>query len=262
VFNKLQLSYKIQLTLLMMPKAPRVCSSDANIGDGLTSVSGPMSVSVEQRSAAGSQPGRIFLLSPANVAGIRAGFVTNANANSEMARRLRQGGVQLGDLFSFMSSLYFRGKLAYARAFANAPLDMEGAFVITASGGLISPNTLITLERLREISAGNIDLADSRYIAPLDRDARRLFQAAGTNCQIVLLGSIATPKYVDPLFAIFGERLAFPSEFVGRGDMSRGGLMLRCVQSGEQLTYIPVLEAKRNGCRPPRLQPMPRGSHV
>ena len=170
----------------------------------------------------------------------------NGSADSEIARRLRQDGVPLGELFSFMSGLYFRGKLAYARAFAAAPRDLDGAFVITASGGLVPPGTLVTL-RLREISAGSVDPADARYRVSLDRDAQVLSETVGLNCEIVLLGSIATPKYVDPLLDIFGGRLVFPAEFVGRGDMSRGGLMLRCVESGKQLTYIPVLEATRHG---------------
>ena len=199
---------------------------------------------------------RIFLLSPASVHGIRAGLIMREGADFEMARRLRQDGVPLGELFSFMSSLYFRGKLAYARTFADAPPGQAGVLVITASGGLVPPDTLITLPRLREISAGNVDPADVRYRAPLDRDARVLSDIAGTSCEIVLLGSIATPKYVDPLVDIFGGRLVFPAEFVGRGDMSRGGLMLRCVQSGEQLTYIPVREATRHGRKPPKLEPV------
>jgi len=33
--------------------------------------------------------------------------------------------------------------------------------------------------------------------------------------------------YVGALAAAFGDRLRFPVEFVGRGDMSRGGLLLR-----------------------------------
>jgi hypothetical protein len=201
---------------------------------------------------------RIFLLSPANIAGIRAGFVMNQNADSEISRRLRQDGVPLGELFSFISGLYFRGKLAYARAFAAAPPGLDAAFVITASGGLVPPDTRITLEQLRRISAGDVDPSDVRYRAPLDRDAGILSQRAGTSCQIVLLGSIATPKYVDPLSDIFGRRLLFPAEFVGRGDMSRGGLLLRCVQSCRQLNYVPVLEATRHGPKPAKLGPLPK----
>ena len=63
----------------------------------------------------------------------------------------------------------------------------------------------------------------------------------------MLLGSIATPKYVEPLLGVFGERLLFPSEFAGRGDMSRGGLMLRCARENVPLTYVPVATAERHG---------------
>jgi len=50
----------------------------------------------------------------------------------------------------------------------------------------------------------------------------------------------------------------FPPAFVGRGDMSRGGLMLRCVDSGIELEYAPIAGATRNGRRPPRLEPLRR----
>jgi len=54
----------------------------------------------------------------------------------------------------------------------------------------------------------------------------------------VLLGSIATPKYLEPLNEVLGPRLHVPQEFIGRGDMSRGALMLRCAAEGHELTYI------------------------
>ena len=73
---------------------------------------------------------------------------------------------------------------------------------------------------------------------------------------MVLLGSIASAKYVDILLEVFGDRLLFPVEFVGRGDMSRGGLLLRSVRAGEQLTYVPVRGAVRHGPRPPKLPPI------
>jgi hypothetical protein len=58
------------------------------------------------------------------------------------------------------------------------------------------------------------------------------------------------------LQGIFGARLLFPADFVGRGDMSRGGLMLRSVSSAEELRYIPVAGAVRHGARPPKLVPL------
>jgi hypothetical protein len=73
---------------------------------------------------------------------------------------------------------------------------------------------------------------------------------------VVLLGSIASKKYVAVLGAVFGDRLLFPSDFVGRGDMSRGGLLLRAARAGAELAYEPVLGAQRHGKRPPRLAPV------
>jgi hypothetical protein len=203
---------------------------------------------------------RLFLLSPAKMDGIRAELITGEKADSELALRLRHDGVPLGELFSWMSGLYFRGKLAYAKAFAVAAPAVSGAFVITACGGLVPPDTLVTLERLRQISAIDVDPADARYRDPLDCDARSLANLVGMDCEIVLLGSIATRKYVEPLLAVFGKRLVVPADFIGRGDLSRGGLMLRCVLSGTELTYVPVLGAARRGRRPPRLAPLIRSA--
>jgi hypothetical protein len=157
--------------------------------------------------------------------------------------------VSLGELFSFISGLYFRGKLAYARAFSVPPAGMSGSFVITANSGLLPPETIVTLDRMREIAANDIDPGDARYRRPLDRDCQFLSKKLGSSYEVVLLGSVATPKYAEPLLQIFGERLLFPAEFVGRGDMSRGGLMLRCVEANEELVYTPVLNAVRRGGR-------------
>lgn len=200
----------------------------------------------------------IFLLSPANIAGVRAELILNGQAQFELARRLRSEGAPLGAVFSFISGLYFRGKLAYAQAFAHPRPGLPGSLVITAGGGLVPPETIVTLDQLREISAMGLDPANARYHHPLVRDARILSESVGTKCQIVLLGSIATSKYVAPLQEIFGEKLFFPEEFIGRGNLSRGGLMLRCVRTGVQLTYVPVAQAPRHGPRPPRLAPLIR----
>ncbi len=74
---------------------------------------------------------------------------------------------------------------------------------------------------------------------------------------MVLLGSVASGKYVDLLADVLGERLRFPAEFVGRGDMSRGGLLLRCVAAESELQYVPVAGTPRHGPRPGRLVPSP-----
>jgi len=199
---------------------------------------------------------RVFLLSPANLAGIRAAQVLNAKAEFELACRLRETGVPLGELFSFISGLYFRGKVTYAGAFSRPPQGVSGSFVITTSAGLLAPETVVSVERLREFAATDIDPADKRYRGPLDRDCRLLAEFLKDAGQVILLGSIATPKYVEPLLDIFRERLLFPAEFVGRGDMSRGGILLRAVAAGKELAYIPLLNAVRRGTRPAKLAPL------
>ena len=196
--------------------------------------------------------GRVFLLSPANVAGKRAKMLLNPKASFELARRLRTGdGVPLGEAFAFMSGLYFRGKLAYARAFAQAPDGCEGVLVITTNRGLVSADALVTPDELQAYSDVPIDARDERYTQPLIRDAASL--SASCACSIVLLGSVASGKYVDHLLPIFGKRLHFPKEFVGRGDMSRGGILLRSVTASRLLTHIPVAGAVRRGSRQPKL---------
>ncbi|HZR81149.1 MAG TPA: hypothetical protein VFD92_08625 [Candidatus Binatia bacterium] len=198
-------------------------------------------------------PRRVFLLSPANAGGERARLVLNANARFDLAERLRTGDVSLGEVFSFVSGLYFRGKLAYARAFAAPPRGVPGAVVITGGYGLVPPDTPVSLAQLLEIAAVPIDAGRRAYREPLERDARLLLEACGRRCSFVLLGSIATQKYVEPLVSVFGERLLFPIDFVGRGDMSRGGLLLRCARAGIELEYAPVAGSIRHGPRPPRL---------
>jgi hypothetical protein len=200
---------------------------------------------------------RIFLLSPAYAGGERARMILREQAQFELARRLRasSGGVSIAEVFTFLSGLYFRGKIAYANAFARPPRGTPGVVVITPTRGLIDARTRIRLDDLREFAAVDIHESDPRYRLPIERDARRLATKLPAQSEIILLGSIATGKYVDVLLASFGDRLRFPVEFVGRGDMSRGGLMLRCAADGQELSYIPVAGAIVNGKRPPKLVP-------
>jgi hypothetical protein len=199
---------------------------------------------------------RIFLLSPAYAGGRRAKMILSDRAQFELARKLRgKRGATIAEVFTFLSGLYFRGKFAYATAFARAARGTPGVFVITPTRGLVDATTRIHLEDLREFAAVDIHEGDSRYRLPIERDARRLAKRLPLESEVILLGSIATGKYVDVLLATFGERLRFPSAFIGRGDMSRGGLMLRCAVDRQELTYTAVAGAVVNGKRPPKLAP-------
>jgi predicted kinase len=201
----------------------------------------------------------IFLLSPASTTGERGAILLNDESASALAMRLRTpDGAPLGEVFSFLSSLYFRGKLAYARAFGRPPPGLCGAFVITPGEGLRDPGEPITIDRLRGYGAIRVRSSERRYLVPLQRDAKALRALIDERCRIVLLGSLASSRYVEPLLEVFGPRLFFPPTFVGRGDMSRGGLLLRCVAERSELEYAAVAGAARHGPRPPRLPPRRR----
>jgi hypothetical protein len=177
-------------------------------------------------------------------------MILRDEAEFELARRLRnKNGAPLADVFTFLSGLYFRGKIAFARSARGNP----GVLVITPTRGLINARTRIRLNDLREFAEVDICESDPRYRLPIERDARRLATKLPAKSEVVLLGSIATGKYIEILLATFGNRLRFPAEFVGRGDMSRGGLMLRCAADGQELSYIRVAGAIVNGKRPPKL---------
>ena len=188
-------------------------------------------------------------------------MVLSERAQFDLAIRLRGQGVAIGEVFAFVSGLYFKGKLAYALEFARppepgAPLAGSGALVITPNAGLRPAETVVTADALRGFAGVDIAANDPRYRRPLVSSAGALAEEIGPDCDVVLLGSIASAKYVDVLTDVFGARLRFPIDFVGRGDMSRGGLLLRCVRAGEELPYVPVQGAVRHGPRPPKLTPI------
>ncbi|MGH7711008.1 MAG: hypothetical protein ACREOG_06970 [Gemmatimonadaceae bacterium] len=202
---------------------------------------------------------QVFILSPARLDGKRAKMLFSPRARFPLALAIRgASGAPLGEVFSFLSGLYFRGKLAYATAFANPPHRAPPALIITTRRGLWSPGEYVRRDDLTAFSDVDLANADDRFRMPLRDDAEALRKRLSEHSQIVLLGSIATGKYVDPLLEVFGERLVFPIDFVGRGDMSRGGLLLRCAREGRELDYAPVAGAMRRGARPPKLEPLRR----
>ncbi len=190
-------------------------------------------------------------------------MLMSERAEFDLAVRLRRGEASIGEVFVFVSGLYFRGKMTYALKFGDppdrtAPLTGVGSLVITTTAGLRAPDTPLTRRGLRALASGNISVDDVTYTRALTRSANAVRDEIGPDCEIVLLGSIATPKYVDILLKVFDDRLLFPSDFVGRGDMSRGGLLLRAARAGVELPYVPVKGAVRHGVRPPRLERIKR----
>jgi predicted kinase len=204
-------------------------------------------------------PYTLFLLSPANLSGQRGGLVFNPAAAFPLAQQLRSAdGAPLGEVFSFISGLYFRGKKAYAEAFGRAPPGLSPGLVISPAEGLRFLHEPVTVERLRGWAEVPVDEHEPRFVQPLVQHAEALCSALGDDARFVLLGSVATDKYVVPLTGVFGERLLFPPDFVGRGDMSRGSLMLQAARNGAELSYAPVLSIDRRGARAAGVSPSRR----
>lgn len=204
-------------------------------------------------------PPRVFLLSPARCGGRRATTILRATGTSDLARRIHAGEASLGDAFAVFSGLYFRGKLAYARRFADPAGDVPGVHVITPTRGLLPPEHSLSASLVAEFATVDVAADNEAFRRPLERDVRALVAALPAQSAVVLLGSIATGKYVDVLLGHLGERLVFPIDFVGRGDMSRGALMLRAVSAGQELAYAPVAGSVRTGPRARRIADMRAG---
>src|SRR5579859_641450 len=157
---------------------------------------------------------KVFLLSPANMSGLRARQLTSPRAKFDAARLYQSPeGVPIAIAYAFMSALYFRGKIAYALQFA----PTSDIFVIAPGFGLVTPDWRITAERMRVLAKTEVDVRKRNYRKPLERSALELAERLDEDSQVVLLGSVASGKYVDILRPVFGERLVFPAMFAGLG---------------------------------------------
>lgn len=183
---------------------------------------------------------KIFLLSPASLTGERARQLLSPDARFDTARRYRSPeGVPIEEAFAFLSSLYFRGKIAYGKHFAEPPeqLPSAGVLIIAPGFGLVPAGWTLNRERMETLRRTPIDLKNQAYAGPMREHAEVLREAMPEGTRAVLLGSIATGKYVDLLLPVFGDRLLFPACFVGIGDMSRGSILLRAVREDRELEY-------------------------
>src|SRR3954447_20815120 len=103
-------------------------------------------------------PPRIFLLSPARLGGKRAQLLFHPVTMFPVARALHSSaGAPIGEIFTFLSGLYFRGKLAYAAAFARPAQGLNsGVFVITPNRGLLAPWVRVTLNDLANLAKTDV----------------------------------------------------------------------------------------------------------
>jgi len=141
------------------------------------------------------------------------------------------------------------------------PVDTSVAMSQISSDNVKSAQIDDREQQLRlELKKSNSDTQDSDKIITKYPTgyAVTLFDEIGADTDVVLLGSVASPKYTQILVDIFGSRLLFPIDFVGRGDMSRGGLLLRMAAAGTELEYAAVSGSVLRGRRPPKLPPLRR----
>jgi hypothetical protein len=100
----------------------------------------------------------VFLLSPAYCGGSEprcfCQVAGNSISPSDAGRR-----ATIGEVFSFLSGLYFRGKLAYGTKFGRS-------LVITPGRGLLSPDTVVSMEELRAIAEIGVTVDEPRYRRP------------------------------------------------------------------------------------------------
>jgi hypothetical protein len=188
-------------------------------------------------------PQRIFLLSPASTSGLRAKQLMSPRAQFPTALRFQAGEVMIAEAFAFMSALYFRGKIAYALHFGGA----DNSFVIAPGFGLVPPTWTLDQEKMTKMSRTDVDVKDRKYVKTLRDTATKVATTLDGDAEVVLLGSVASGKYVDVLLPIFGDRLRFPHAFAGLGDMSRGGLMLRAVRANVELEYVTLDKPRHRG---------------
>src|SRR5437764_14372944 len=121
------------------------------------------------------------MLSPASCGGKRAALLFNPRADFVVAQRVRsEEGAPLGEVFSFLSGLYFRGKLNYARAFENPPpRRASGVHIITPTDGLCSPGVMVTLKDIDRYRSVPIDAHESRSRYAPERDGTVLAEKIG-----------------------------------------------------------------------------------
>src|SRR5690349_23922020 len=122
---------------------------------------------------------RVFLLSPARLGGPRSLLLMREEAAFDLAVRLRSGTATIGEIYAFISGLYFRGKVAYTEAFGSAPQGVPAAMVIVPGRGLLPLDTPLSHTELRAISEVAIDVESAAYSAPFLRDLALLDQQAG-----------------------------------------------------------------------------------
>ena len=158
------------------------------------------------------RPPRVFLLSPARLDGARGRQLFHPVTLFPVARQLRtREGCPLGEVFRFVSGLYFRGKLAYGNAFARAPEGAAwmrgGTLVITQNRGLVPESTRVCLEHLEAFASTNIHASEAAFRRPFERDARMVAEMRRLQRRVKELEAELEQAHTADLAAVNDELL-------------------------------------------------------
>src|SRR5260370_28213666 len=105
-----------------------------------------------ERAVSMKKPRRVFLLSPANTGGLRGAMLMRDDLQFDLGKRLHGGVATIGEVYAFISGLYFRGKIAYASAFPSPPGGVPASLLIVPGARLVPPARCLSIERPRAIS--------------------------------------------------------------------------------------------------------------
>ena len=127
-------------------------------------------------------------------------MILSGRAEFELARRLRgKCGAPIAEVFTFLSGLYFRGKIAYATAFARPQTGTPGVFVITPTRGLVDAIDESGLPRTASTGDSSISMTCVNSQRLIFRVMIRVFErrlnetrvVSQKNCQLVARSSFS-----------------------------------------------------------------------
>ena len=84
-------------------------------------------------------------------------------APSDLASRLRERK-PIGEVYAFISGLYFPGKIAYADAFASPPEGAPPALIIIPDVGLAPPDAVLDTEQLSSIGEVSVENSPAGFL--------------------------------------------------------------------------------------------------
>ena len=144
-------------------------------------------------------PSRVFLLSPANCGGLRARMMLSPTAQfdagaaaAERRRRAARRGLQLRQRPVLPRQARVRAAVRAAAGSRRPVVGRRRARHHAERGPARRRHGASRSRRSGHSRTGDIDLRNAAYRVPLEQSATALRDAIGPDCEVVLLGSIAS----------------------------------------------------------------------